>query len=47
MKSSNVTYIQSVGKDDKLYMSEHAVETVTNKIHFKETNDKIQFLQRT
>jgi len=32
MKSSNVIHMQSVDKDEIFFVSEHAVETVTNKI---------------
>jgi protein involved in sex pheromone biosynthesis len=42
MKSSNVTHMQSVDKDEIFFLSEHAVETDTNKTqNFKETNEKI------
>jgi hypothetical protein len=41
MKSSNVTHVQSGDKDEIFFVSEHTVETVTNKIYnFKEANEK-------
>lgn len=44
MKSSTVTHMQSVDKDEIFFVSEQAVETATNKIqNFKEANEKYVF----
>jgi len=47
MKSTNVTHMQSVDKNEIFFVSEHAVQTVTNKIqHFKEANKKYMFFHK-